>query len=61
VERDGQLWLRGLVGDPDGGRLLCAQAHAPLDQCEALGREVAAQLIAQGAAQILQNVGEGGG
>jgi hydroxymethylbilane synthase len=62
VVRDGELWLRGLVGEPDGGRLLCAQARAPLAQCEELGREVAAQLIAQGAADILRRVyGEHGG
>lgn len=51
-----QLWLRGLVGQPDGGQLLRAEARAPRAQAEALGVQVAEQLLAQGAAAILQAV-----
>lgn len=51
-----QLWLRGLVGQPDGGQLLRAEARAPRTQAEALGVRVAEQLLAQGAAAILQAV-----
>jgi hydroxymethylbilane synthase len=56
-----QLWLRGLVGQPDGGLLLRAEQRAPLQQAEALGVAVAEALLTQGAAGILQAVyGEAG-
>ena len=51
-----QLWLRGLVGQPDGGLLLRAENRAPLVQAEQLGVQVAEALLAQGAAAILQAV-----
>ena len=51
-----QLWLRGLVGQPDGGLLLRAENRAPLAQAEQLGVQVAEALLAQGAAAILQAV-----
>ncbi|MBB1518340.1 hydroxymethylbilane synthase [Aquipseudomonas guryensis] len=51
-----QLWLRGLVGQPDGGLLLRAEARAPRAAAEQLGVQVAEQLLAQGAAQILKAV-----
>lgn len=51
-----QLWLRGLVGEPDGGRLLTAQGRAPLADAERLGVEVAQALLHQGAEQILKAV-----
>ncbi|AYC35161.1 hydroxymethylbilane synthase [Pseudomonas cavernae] len=57
AELDGeQLWLRGLVGQPDGGLLLRAEAHAPASEAEALGVRVAEDLLAQGAAAILEGV-----
>ena len=55
---DGELWLRGLVGAVDGSRVLRAEARAPMDQCEALGRNVADQLLAQGAKELLRAVEE---
>jgi len=56
-----QLWLRGLVGQPDGTQLLRAEGRAPAEQAEALGVQVAEALLAQGAAQILKAVyGEAG-
>ncbi|MDP2748036.1 hydroxymethylbilane synthase [Pseudomonas sp.] len=51
-----QLWLRGLVGQPDGGLLLRAENRAPIAQAEQLGVQVAEALLAQGAAAILQAV-----
>ncbi len=51
-----QLWLRGLVGQPDGGRLLRAEARGPLAEAEALGVRVAEDLLAQGADAILEGV-----
>ena len=56
-----ELWLRGLVGQPDGSSLLRAEARAPRAQAEALGVQVADALLAQGAEGILQAVyGEAG-
>lgn len=53
---DEQLWLRGLVGQPDGGQLLRAEGRAAADSAEALGVQVAEQLLAQGAQAILKAV-----
>ncbi|QGW79862.1 hydroxymethylbilane synthase [Pseudomonas alkylphenolica] len=56
-----QLWLRGLVGEPSGGKLLTAQARAPRGDAEALGVQVAEDLLKQGAEDILKAVyGEAG-
>ncbi|WP_245944322.1 hydroxymethylbilane synthase [Marinospirillum perlucidum] len=51
-----QLWLRALVGEPEGGRVLRAEARAPADDPEALGVKVAEDLLAQGAGDILEQV-----
>ncbi|MGK8708818.1 hydroxymethylbilane synthase [Metapseudomonas otitidis] len=56
-----QLWLRGLVGQPDGGQLLRAEFRAPADEAEHLGVRVAEDLLGQGAETILKAVyGEAG-
>ncbi|MCP1619239.1 hydroxymethylbilane synthase [Pseudomonas sp. SLBN-26] len=56
-----QLWLRGLVGQPDGGQLLHAESRAPSDEAEQLGVRVAEDLLGQGAETILKAVyGEAG-
>jgi len=51
-----QLWLRGLVGQPDGSLLLRAEDRAPAVDAQALGVRVAEALLAQGAAKILHDV-----
>lgn len=51
-----QLWLRGLVGEPDGSRLLRAEQRGSAEDAEGLGIEVAEALLAQGAAEILTAV-----
>jgi hydroxymethylbilane synthase len=51
-----QLWLRGLVGHPDGSLILRAEATAPSTQAEQLGIAVAEDLLAQGAQRILAEV-----
>ena len=51
-----QLWLRGLVGHPDGSRLLRAESRAGVTGARDLGIEVAEQLLAQGAGDILAEV-----
>ena len=56
-----QLWLRGLVGDPDGGTLLTAEVRGPQRDATALGIQVAEELLDKGAGAILQKVyGEAG-
>lgn len=49
----GTLHLRGLVGTPDGTRILRAEAEAPSSDPESLGAAVAAELLSQGAGVIL--------
>lgn len=48
-----QLYLRGLVGEPDGSRILRAEIRGSQTQARALGVELAQQLLAQGAEDIL--------
>jgi hydroxymethylbilane synthase len=47
------LHLAGLVGDAATGKLLRAESEAGLDQGDALGKNVAESLLAQGAAELL--------
>lgn len=56
VDEGRQLWLRGLVGEPDGSRVLRAEGRAPVAEAEALGVRVAEDLLAQGAGRILAAV-----
>ena len=55
-EQGERLWLRGLVGRPDGSQILRAEGEAHSSGSEQLGREVADALLAQGAAEILAEV-----
>jgi hydroxymethylbilane synthase len=50
------LYLRGLVGKPDGSLILRAEAKASASDAQQLGIEVAEQLLHQGAAEILAAV-----
>lgn len=52
----GELWLRGLVGEPSGKRLLQADARAPQSHAQALGERIAHALVEQGAGEILAAV-----
>ncbi len=54
--RGQRLFLRGLVGSPDGSILYRAEAESSLDQAEALGHKVADQLLAQGADRVLREL-----
>ena len=51
-----ELWLRGLVGQPDGSRILFSEQRAPRSEAENLGIRVAEDLLSQGAAAILKAV-----
>ena len=58
VLKGDELWMRGLVGTPDGSCLLVAEQQIPRAQAEELGMQVADDLIAQGAHAILQALAE---
>ncbi|WP_166421999.1 hydroxymethylbilane synthase [Paraglaciecola sp. 20A4] len=49
-----ELYLRGLVGSPDGAVLLHAEKRGHKDDAISIGVEVAEQLLTQGAGEILQ-------
>lgn len=50
------LWLRGLVGNPDGSQVLRAEGRGSASEPEALGVRVAEDLLDQGAGEILAQV-----
>jgi hydroxymethylbilane synthase len=52
IEGD-RLVLKGLVGTPDGSRILRAESEGPREDCQAIGTRVADDLLAQGADEIL--------
>jgi len=52
----GQICLQGLVGKPDGSRVLRSKMQGPINQPEQLGKRVAEDLLAQGAQAILEEV-----
>ena len=56
VDRDGNLWLRALVGDHRTGRVLFAQECASYAQAEELASRVVGQLLKQGAQKVLDAV-----
>ncbi|RUO32658.1 hydroxymethylbilane synthase [Aliidiomarina sanyensis] len=53
---DGKIHLRGLVGDPDGARVVRDEIDGPAANFEDLGIQLAEKLLAQGAGDILAAV-----
>ncbi len=51
---EGQIFMRGLVGNPDGSVLYRAESIGDSDQAEAIGIQIAEDLLAQGADKLLQ-------
>ena len=51
-----ELWLRGLVGKPDGSQVIRAEIRGPRQHARQLGLELAETLLAQGAKEILAAV-----
>jgi hydroxymethylbilane synthase len=51
-----RLWMRGLVGNPDGTTIYRGESEGQPDTAEAIGRQIADQLLAQGADEILRNL-----
>lgn len=50
---NGELYLRGLVGTPDGKRILRGEIRGALDQAEELGTRLGDELLARGGGEIL--------
>lgn len=48
------LYMRGLVGDPDGSVVYRAERSGPAEQAEQIGRSIAEELLASGADKILR-------
>jgi len=51
-----QIWMRGLVGRPDGSEMLRAEVSGSAADAEALGVALAEDLLSQGADKILADV-----
>jgi hydroxymethylbilane synthase len=53
------LWLRALVGAPDGSRMVRGERRGPSAQAESMGIDLAEELLNGGAREILQAVYQG--
>jgi hydroxymethylbilane synthase len=56
LHKDGGLWLRGLVGAPDGSEMLFDELSGSLADAEKIGIALADRLLAAGADRILAAV-----
>jgi hydroxymethylbilane synthase len=54
-----ELWLRGLVGEPDGREILRGEMRGPIADAARLGTELAEELLARGAGRILHHLYQG--
>jgi hydroxymethylbilane synthase len=59
VLEDDQLWLRGLVGSPDGSQMVVGERRGPRDQAIQMGISLAEELLNGGARDILREVYQG--
>ncbi|KUI96827.1 hydroxymethylbilane synthase [Vibrio sp. MEBiC08052] len=55
LEND-QLWLRALVGEPDGSQIIRGEIRGHRNDAEQLGETLARQLLQRGAREILTNL-----
>jgi hydroxymethylbilane synthase len=55
----GELWMRALVGEPDGSRVIRAERRGASTEAEALGQALAEELLAGGAGAILDALHQG--
>jgi hydroxymethylbilane synthase len=53
------IWLRGLVGSPDGKTMVRGERRGPRHQAEQLGISLADELLNNGAREILRDVYQG--
>ena len=52
----GELWLRGLVGEPDGSRIIRGEVEGTPEEAEAMGKGLAEHLLEWGADGILESL-----
>ncbi|PVV27028.1 MAG: hydroxymethylbilane synthase, partial [gamma proteobacterium symbiont of Ctena orbiculata] len=50
----GNLWLRGLVGEPDGSRIIRGEVEGTVQEADAMGEGLAERLLEWGADDILK-------
>ncbi|MCB1794199.1 MAG: hydroxymethylbilane synthase [Candidatus Competibacteraceae bacterium] len=55
LEQD-RIWLRGLVGEPDGSRIVAGEIRGPATDANTLGITLAEELLGRGAGEILQRL-----
>jgi hydroxymethylbilane synthase len=53
---NGALWLRGLVGEPDGSRIIRGEVEGGPEEAEAMGQGLAEHLLEWGADRILERL-----
>lgn len=58
---DGNIWLRALVGSPDGKTMVRGERRGPAKDAGALGVSLAEELLNSGAREILADVYQGEG
>ena len=56
VLEDDQLWLRGLVAELDGSRIIRGERRGNISDAEVMGRDLAQELLTNGAKVILDGV-----
>ena len=56
---DGEIWLRALVGAPDGSRMVRGERRGRAEEAESLGVSLAEELLDNGAREILAEVYNG--
>jgi hydroxymethylbilane synthase (EC 2.5.1.61) len=56
---NGELWLRALVGAPDGSEMVVGERRGPVEDAEKLGISLAEELLDNGAREILAQVYNG--
>lgn len=54
-----ELWLRGLVGSPDGKVMICGERRGPREDAEKMGISLAEELLNNGAREVLAEVYNG--
>ena len=54
--QDDTIWLRALVGEPDGSIIVRAEISGPIENAEQLGLTLADELLANGAKEILDRL-----
>ena len=54
ILQETQVFMRGLVGSPDGQVIYRAERAGSIEQAESLGQQIAEDLLSQGADKVLQ-------